>query len=448
MRMDGGAVLACKTAMKPFVDAGHVVTVSPMGNLPVIKDLVVDMTPFWQKVHAVKPFLDSSDVDPPEREWRVTPKQAELISKESLCIMCGCCVSECNSMESDPDFLGPAALAKAYRFVGDVRDGDARNRLKDLSGAHGIWDCTRCYFCNQRCPKGVDPRDAIAKLGAEAFREGLTRDEGAKHAKVFVQSTYKGGYLRETELVPKTIGPIGGDHADPVRPAAGAGRQGAEPALAAQGEGQRRGEAALEAARGADADHQGTRHPRRQRSRSMKDRYAYYPGCLASLSQKELDSSSRAIMGKLGVELVDMPSITCCGAGDIHEAKPDYYLHISARILGQAERSGCDTILTICNVCTLNLRQANERLKENPEELARVNDNLQQAGIGGYQGGVDVRHLLWEVSSGDGYERFKRSPSAVARGAEGGAVLRLPDPAAREAARASRIPTARSRWSG
>ena len=91
-------------------------------------------------------------------------------------------------------------------------------------------------------------------------------------------------------------------------------------------------------------------------------------------------------MAKLDVELVDMPSITCCGAGDIHEAKPDYYLHISARILGQAERTGCDTILTICNVCTLNLRQANERLQENPDELARVNDNLAQVGIGGVRG--------------------------------------------------------------
>jgi len=140
----------------------------------------------------------------------------------------------------------------------------------------------------------------------------------------------------------------------------------------------------------------------------MRDRYAYYPGCLASLSQKELDSSSRAIMAKLGVELIDMPSVTCCGAGDIHEAKPDYYLHISARILGQAERAGCDTILTICNVCTLNLRQANERLRESPEELARINGNLQEAGIGGYAGGVDVRHLLWEVSTGDGYEKFKQ----------------------------------------
>src|ERR671938_387044 len=94
------------------------------------------------------------------------------------------------------------------RFVGDPRDGHKLARLRDLSGEHGIWDCTRCYFCNQRCPKGVDPRDAIAKLGAEAYTEGLQRDPGAKHAKVFVQSTYKGGFLRETELVPKTIGPV------------------------------------------------------------------------------------------------------------------------------------------------------------------------------------------------------------------------------------------------
>ncbi len=140
----------------------------------------------------------------------------------------------------------------------------------------------------------------------------------------------------------------------------------------------------------------------------MDERYAYYPGCLASLSQKELDSSTRAITKRLDVELVDMPSVTCCGAGDIHEAKPDYYLHLSARILGQAERSGCKTLLTICNVCTLNLRQANQRLTEDPAELARVNDNLKSAGIAGYDGGIDVRHLLWEVSSGDGFERFKQ----------------------------------------
>jgi succinate dehydrogenase / fumarate reductase iron-sulfur subunit len=208
MRMDGGAVLACKTAMRPLVEAGHVPTISAMGNLPVIKDLVVDMTPFWAKIRAVKPFLQS-DLPVPQKEYLIDPKvQQEQIGKEALCIQCGCCVSECNSMEADPEFLGPAALAKSQRFVGDPRDTEERERLQDLSGAHGIWDCTRCYFCNERCPKGVDPRDAIAKLGAEAFRHGLTRDEGARHAKVFVSSARRGGFLKETELVPKTIGPI------------------------------------------------------------------------------------------------------------------------------------------------------------------------------------------------------------------------------------------------
>jgi heterodisulfide reductase subunit C len=120
--------------------------------------------------------------------------------------MCGCCVSECNSMESDPEFFGPAALAKGFRFVGDTRDQTSVERLEDYNDEHGIWDCTRCYFCNERCPKGVDPRDAIAKLGAESVKEGIDRDMGAKHAKWFVKSAETTGWLRETELVPKTQG--------------------------------------------------------------------------------------------------------------------------------------------------------------------------------------------------------------------------------------------------
>ena len=112
----------------------------------------------------------------------------DTIHKESLCIMCGCCVSECNSMEADPEFLGPAALAKGMRFVGDPRDQATVERLQKYSDEHGIWDCTRCYFCQERCPKGVDPRDAIAKLGAEAVEAGIDSDMGAKHAKWFVTS--------------------------------------------------------------------------------------------------------------------------------------------------------------------------------------------------------------------------------------------------------------------
>jgi succinate dehydrogenase / fumarate reductase iron-sulfur subunit len=178
-----------------------------MGNLPIVKDLVVDMEPFWAKFKAMKPYLQPG-YDQPEdgREYVISQERMNVIHKESLCINCGCCVSECNAMESDPEFLGPQALAKGMRFVGDPRDAAKAERLDQYSSEHGIWECTRCYFCNERCPKGVDPRDAIAKLGAEAMKEGLDDDMGAKHANWFVVSAKTTGWLRETELVPKTQG--------------------------------------------------------------------------------------------------------------------------------------------------------------------------------------------------------------------------------------------------
>jgi succinate dehydrogenase / fumarate reductase iron-sulfur subunit len=182
--------------------------ISAMGNLPIFKDLVVDMDPFWQKMRAVDPYLQPRYDQAQERENIVPRQSMEVIHKESLCINCGCCVSECNSMESDPEFLGPAALAKGMRFVGDARDQANVTRLEDYNDEHGIWDCTRCYFCNERCPKGVDPRDAFAKLGAESIRLVVDHDMGAKHAKWFVKSAETTGWLRETELVPKTQGVV------------------------------------------------------------------------------------------------------------------------------------------------------------------------------------------------------------------------------------------------
>ena len=207
MRMDGAAVLACKTRMYDIARDGHVPVVSAMGNLPIVRDLVVDMDPFWAKFRAMKPYLQPGyDVPQDGLEYRIAQERMNVIHKEALCINCGCCVSECNAMESDPEFLGPQALAKGMRFVGDPRDAATVERLEQYSGPHGIWECTRCFFCNERCPKGVDPRDAIAKLGAEAIHHGIDRDMGAKHAKWFIRSTETTGWLRETELVPKTQG--------------------------------------------------------------------------------------------------------------------------------------------------------------------------------------------------------------------------------------------------
>ena len=138
-------------------------------------------------------------------------------------------------------------------------------------------------------------------------------------------------------------------------------------------------------------------------------RVAYYKGCLASLSAKELDSSTKALAPKVGLELVELETVTCCGAGDIHEAEPDYYLHLNARILAYAEAAGCDELLTVCNVCTLNLRQANWQLKNDDGLRERVSTNLERVGVPPYSGNVEVRHLLWEIAEGEGYELLKQS---------------------------------------
>src|ERR687896_91482 len=108
-------------------------------------------------------------------------------------------------------------------------------------------------------------------------------------------------------------------------------------------------------------------------------RVAYYKGCLASLSAKELDSSTQALCPKLGIELDELDAVTCCGAGDIHEAEPDYYLHLNARILAYGEQTGAGTLMTICNVCAPR-----------------------------YSGNVEVKHLLWLIAQGDGYEKLKQ----------------------------------------
>src|SRR5437763_7156604 len=136
---------------------------------------------------------------------------------------------------------------------------------------------------------------------------------------------------------------------------------------------------------------------------------AYYTGCLAALSAKELNTSTKALAPKLGLELVELESVTCCGAGDIHEAEPDYYLHLNARILAYAEATGSDTLMTICNVCTLNLRQANFELKGDEVLRERVNTNLKTVGVPAYNGGVEVKHLLWLIAEGEGFELLKQA---------------------------------------
>ena len=120
--------------------------------------------------------------------------------------MCGACVSDCTAIEVDKRFLGPAALAKAYRFVGDPRDDADNSRLQMYSQPGGIWDCTRCLECVQVCPKGVAPMDRIMGLRDKAIEAGYSNNNGARHTEAFSDLVKHGGTLDELRLPLRTFG--------------------------------------------------------------------------------------------------------------------------------------------------------------------------------------------------------------------------------------------------
>lgn len=209
MRVNGHAVLACKTQAADALDQDNKITVEPAGVMQVVKDLVVDFKLFWDKIMAVEPYLQPQGEEP-EGEYIASNESMLHLSGVTACIMCGACVSDCTVLEVDPTFLGPAALAKAYRFTADPRDGDAdgvsNERLEKLSEATGMWDCTRCYECVTACPKDVAPMDRIMALRDQAMAAGITNNNGARHASAFTQIVGHSGWLNEVLLPIKTVG--------------------------------------------------------------------------------------------------------------------------------------------------------------------------------------------------------------------------------------------------
>ncbi|MDX6608818.1 MAG: succinate dehydrogenase / fumarate reductase, iron-sulfur subunit [Solirubrobacterales bacterium] len=182
--------------------ADNPIVIEPMGNMPVIKDLITDMeSTHWAKIRRVTPWLLPHG-EAPEREYVVEPESMIDITQSMACIQCGACVSSCLSMEADPDFIGPAALAKAYRFVGDPRDAETVERLHDLAhDPHGIYDCTHCFSCIDACPKGVAPMDQIMRLRRKAGEAEIEDpNSGHHHELAFVQIIEKKGTLDEVAL--------------------------------------------------------------------------------------------------------------------------------------------------------------------------------------------------------------------------------------------------------
>jgi len=211
IRVNGEPALACHThldAAKRGAKDG-VIEIEPMGNMPVLKDLIVDMDAVhWKKIQRVTPWLLAKQ-PVPEREYLVPKESMVDVTQSMACIQCGACVSDCLAMEVDPGFIGPAALAKAYRFVGDPRDDQQFERLEDLAqDPQGIFDCTHCFKCVEACPKGVNPMGQIMRLRRIAIGDHhiVDKNNGERHEAAFTSLIKDNGLLWEAELVPRSYG--------------------------------------------------------------------------------------------------------------------------------------------------------------------------------------------------------------------------------------------------
>jgi succinate dehydrogenase / fumarate reductase iron-sulfur subunit len=161
MNINGKNGLACTTNLNELMQP---IVLRPLPGLPVIRDLIVDMTNFFKQYHSIKPFL-INDTPPPERERLQTPEEREELDGLYECILCACCSTSCPSFWWNPDkFVGPAGLLQAYRFIADSRDQATGERLDNLEDPYRLFRCHSIMNCVDVCPKGLNPNQAIGKI--------------------------------------------------------------------------------------------------------------------------------------------------------------------------------------------------------------------------------------------------------------------------------------------
>ncbi len=167
MNINGKNMLACVTNIR---DLEQPVVLRPLPGLPVLRDLVVDLTPFWTQYHSIRPWL-MNDMPPPERERLQSPAQRDELNGLYECILCACCTSSCPSFWWNPDrFVGPAGLLQAYRFIVDSRDTATSARLNNLEDAYRLFRCRTIMNCTDVCPKGLSPAAAISEIRSMLVR--------------------------------------------------------------------------------------------------------------------------------------------------------------------------------------------------------------------------------------------------------------------------------------
>ncbi len=167
MRVNGRNRLACTTLIQDLVKgrdrSGEEISVEPLKGLPVNKDLLVDMEPFFASYRAVAPWL-VPDGPEPARERLQSPEQHERYADTTKCILCAACTSSCPVFWNDGEYFGPAAIVNAHRFIFDSRDAGAQERLEILSDRDGVWRCRTTFNCTDACPRGIAVTQAIQEV--------------------------------------------------------------------------------------------------------------------------------------------------------------------------------------------------------------------------------------------------------------------------------------------
>jgi succinate dehydrogenase / fumarate reductase, iron-sulfur subunit len=163
MRINGRNRLACKTLIKD-INPEKPITVEPIKGLTVLKDLVVDMEPFFQAYRDVMPFLITKDTNEPTRERLQTAEDRERFDDTTKCILCAACTSSCPVFWNDGQYFGPAAIVNAHRFIFDSRDEAGEQRLEILNDKDGVWRCRTTFNCTESCPRGIQVTQAIQEV--------------------------------------------------------------------------------------------------------------------------------------------------------------------------------------------------------------------------------------------------------------------------------------------
>ncbi len=373
------------------------------------------------------------------------------ITQSMACIQCGACVSSCLSMEADPDFIGPAALAKAYRFVGDPRDAETVERLHDLADdPHGIYDCTHCFSCIDACPKGVAPMDQIMRLRRKAGEEGIEDpNSGHDHEMAFVKIIEKKGTLDESLLLQESFAPGIKGKLKPTKRAIKemlgsiptairgirTGKMRSLPKLipgvhhklpgGAQDEVKAiyrhaeehneefnlyiKGEEGDEEAAIEEGLEPPASSPRRRGGIRVSEniKVAYWPGCVSRGFTPELHGSMALVADRLGIELVTLDRANCCGAGVIAEHNQELADTLNARTFALAQQTGL-SMMNICSTCQGAQSECQQRLDADSAYRAHVNEALSGQGLA-YEkdkDGFTNKNFLWLLVEDYGLDRL------------------------------------------